>query len=242
MAENLNQILWGEGVAFLAGKELFEIQNLSLNVGMSTIEAAKGDGGGQIIIPTNQPITGRAEFLGINASVLAALTGGASATGTYKRIRSEALTVGTDTITTSETPITNTLRVVAQGSNNQPLKQVASPSADDEYSVSGTTITFNSGAFADGTVINVSYFYNDASNGETLTIGPDDLPNSFELWGSLRTKELFSDVKGDVLFKAAKCERTSEMSFGGSIGNISVPGFDFNVRIDTEGDLEVYFP
>ncbi len=243
MAQNLNQILWGEGVAFLGGKELFEIQELSLNTGLESLTAKKGDGGGNIVIPTSQPITGRASFLGLNASTFAALTGGAITSGaTQKRIRSEELTVATNAVTTSQTPITNTMRVVEKGSAKQPLKQVTTPAAADEYSISGTTITFNTGTFSDGTKILVSYFYADASAGETVSIGPDDLPSSFELRGSLRTKELFADSKGDIIFYAAKCERTSEMNMGGSVGDISTPGFDFSIRIDNEGDLEIYFP
>lgn len=242
MAQNLNQILWGEGVAFLDGKELFEIQELGLNIGINILTAEKGDGGGQINIPTGQPITGRANFLGMNASLLAALTGGAVSTGRQLRIRSEELVVASNAITTSQTAIPNTLRVIEKASGAQPLKKVASASAADEFSVSGTTITLNTGTFANGAVIAVSYFYADASNGETVTIGPDDLPDSFELRGSLRTKELFGDTKGDVLFYAAKCERTSEISLGGALGSVSTPGFDFSVRIDVAGDLEIYMP
>lgn len=235
--------MWGEGVAFLDGYELFEIQELLVNFGLNALEAVKGDGGGNIVIPTNQLITGRAGFLGLNAATFAKLTGGSSATGTKKRIREEELTVSTNTVTTSQTPIVNTMRVIEEGSNKQPLKQVSgAPSADDEYQVSGTTITFNAGAFADGTTIVVSYIYSDGADGETVQIGATDLPSSFELYGSLRTKEKFSNVKGDIIIYAAKCERTGEFSMGSAVGNISTPGFDFNVEIDNPGDLEIYFP
>jgi len=242
MAQNLNQLLWGEGVAFVGGKELFEIQELSISFALTTLTAQKGDAGGSIVIPTGQPITGRAGFLGMNAALLATLTGASSATGTIKRIREEQLTVSSNAVTASQTPIANTMRVVEQGSNNVPLKQVSSPSSADEYSVSGTTITFNTGTFADSTVMVVSYFYTDGADGETVTIDPTDLPSSFELYGSLRTKEKFAGTKGDVILYAAKCERTSEFGLGGANGSISTPGFDFNIENDNSGDLKIYFP
>lgn len=242
MAENKNQILWGEGVVFIGGKELFEVQELALNFGINTLTAQKGDGGSQIVIPTGQPITGRCGFLGINSATLAVLTGATAASGAnYKRIRSEELTVASDAVTTTETPIAATLRVVEKGANKVPLQQVASSPDAGEYTVSGTTIGFNASQFADGVKILVSYIYAD-TEGETVTFSPDTLPDSFALWGTLRSKELFGDVTGDVIIYAAKCDRTSEFGLGGSIGNISTPGFDFNIRVDTEGDLEFYFP
>lgn len=243
MAQNLSQIMWGEGVAFLDGYELFEIQELIINFGLNTLEAVKGDGGGNIVIPTNQPITGRAGFLGLNAATFSKLTGGSSATGTKKRIREEELTVSTNTVTTSQTPIANTMRVIEQGANKQPLKQVSgTPAEDDEYQISGTTITFKTGTFSDGTIMVVSYIYADAANGETVQIGTTDLPSSFELYGSLRTKEKFSNVKSDIIIYAAKCERTGEFGMGSAVGSVSTPGFDFNVEVDNPGDLEIYFP
>ena len=242
MATNLNQILWGEGVAFIDGVEAFEVQELALNIGMEILEATKGDGGGKITIPTQQPITGRCGFLGLNASIFSKLTGATTATGTKKRMREESGTVDntTYTITLSQTPIADTLRVVPTGDKQKPFVRVASNPSQGEYSVSGNTLTFNS---ADaGKTMKISYIYSDTTSGETSKLSPTALPSSFSLYGTLRTKELFSDTKGDVVFYAAKCERTSEFGLGGAIGNISTPGFDFSVRIDTEGDFEIYWP
>lgn len=242
MAENLNQILWGEGVAFIDGNETFDIQEISLNFGLNTLNFTKGDGGSQVVIPTGQPITGRAGFLGLNSAILATLTGGSSAAGTVKRIRSEALTVSSDAVTTSQTAITNTLRVVESGANKTPLKQVSSSPSSGEYTVSGTTITFNASQFEDGVVINVSYLYTDGSAGETVTIDPSDLPSNFELYATLRTRQEFSQVKGDIVIYCSSVDRTGEFTMGGSIGNVSTPGFDFNVNNNTSGDVEIYFP
>jgi len=242
MAENLSQVMWGEGVAFIDGKELFEIQNLSINFGLDVLSAKKGDGGGDIIIPVNQPITGRAEGLSLNAAVLAELTGGSSATGTRTRIRSENLSVSTDTVTCSQTPITNTLRVIEQAANSQPLKQVSSSPSADEYTVSGTTITFNASAFEDDVVIEVSYLYDVAGSGETFSLDVTDLPSTFELYGTLRTKELFDGDKGDVTIYAAKCQRTGAVTIGGAKDSLSLIGFDFNIEIALSSDFNITFP
>ncbi len=243
MPQNYNQILWGEGVAYVAGVKLFEIQELIINFGLNVMEAPKGDGGGNIVIPTTQPISGRAGFLGLNSSNISSLTGGSSATGTKKRIRGEELSVSSNTVTCSQTPIENTLEVIRKGSGYQPLKRVSgSPAAADEYSISGTTITFYTGAFADATIMEVSYIYADAADGETLSFDPGDLPSSFELYGTLRTKELYTDTLADIVIYAAKCDRTGEITLGGAIGNISTHSFDFNIRIDSDGDFEIYFP
>lgn len=244
MAQNLNQILWGEGVAFVDGKQLFEIQELGVNIGIGSITGEKGDGGGQIVEITSQPVTGRAGFLGVNAALLAALTGGSSSTGTVKRIRSEELTVATNAVTTSQTGIANTFLVKEKAANSQPLKQVSgAPSSDDEYQISAaTTLTFKAGAFSDGDIIEVSYFYVDAANGETLDLAPDDLPDEFELYGSLRTRELFGGAKGDIIIYAAKCQRTSEIGLVGALGSFATPGFDFNIRRDGSGDFKLYLP
>jgi len=240
MAENLNQILWGEGVAFIDGVEAFEVQELSVAFPLEVLEFTKGDGGGKGTIPVGQSYQGRAGFLGMNASIFSKLTGSTTSTGTKKRIRNEKLTKSTDTLTCSQTPIADTLRVVPAGSNKQPLKRVSGSPQVGEYSVSGTTITLN--ASQPESDFYVSYIYTDSSSGETSQLSPSSLPNSFELYGSLRTKELFSDVKGDVIIYAAKCERTSEFGLGGAIGNVSTPGFDFNIRVDNAGDLEFYWP
>ena len=242
MPENLHQSMWGEGVAFIGGKEGYDVQNLMINLGLESISFRKGDAGGNAVVNTGQPITGRLEFKGINAALLATLTGGSSATGTRTRIREEALTVATDAVTASQTPIANTMRVVEQGSNNVPLKQVAASPETDEYTVSGTTITFNASAFEDGIIIMVSYFYVAGAAGETVTIDPTDLPGSFELQGSVRTKEHFADTKSDIIFYAAKCVRTSEIPLGGPVGDFGGIGFDFNIELDNSGDFLVYFP
>lgn len=241
MGQNLNQIMWGEGVAFVNGKEAFDIQELSFNFGVEVLEALKGDGGGNIRIPTNQPITGRCGFLGLNDGLFSTLTGSTTATGTVKRIRSESLTKSTNDVTLSQsTVIENTLRVVPDGTNKQPLVKVDSSPAVGQYTISSGVITLN--ASQTETVFNCSYLYTDSANGETSRFGPNSLPSSFELYGSLRTKELFGDTTGDIIIKAAKCERVSEFTVGGQNGAISTPGFDINARVDALGDVEIYWP
>lgn len=235
-----NQILWGEGVAFADGVELFEIQNLIVNFGVDVIEGVKGDGGGNIIVPVSQPISGRAEFLGMNPDNFAILTGASNATGRYVRVRQEAQTKSTNTITLSNTPLSNSERVIASGANKIPLKRVAATPAVGEYTISGDTITLNASQSESDFLID--YIYSDGSNGITSTFGPSTLPSSFEMIGTLRTKELFGDTTNDLVFKATKCERTSEFGLGAANRAFANPGFDFNIRVDSSGDLIVSWP
>ena len=235
-----NQVFWGEGVAFVDGVEVFEVQELVFNFGIEVLEALKGDGGGNIRVPTRQPISGRCGFLGMNAPLFAKLTGATNATGYRKRVRGEAQTKVTNDVTLANTPIANTVRIVADGANKLPLTQVSATPQVGEYTISGDTITLNASQTEDDFLID--YVYVDGANGLTATIAPNSLPDSFELIGTLRTKELFADSKDDIVVYAAKCERTSEFTMGSQNGQISTPGFDFSVRIDSSGDFEVTFP
>ncbi len=236
-----NQIMWGEGIVFVDGVEAFDVQELAFNFGVEVLEAVKGDGGGNIRIPTNQPISGRCGMLGLNGPLFNKLTGASSVTGTKKRIRSEAISkVGNDLTLAQNTAIEETLRVVASGSNNLPLTRVASSPAVGQYSFAAGVVTLNAGQTE--TEFVVSYIYTDSVNGETSQFSANSLPASFALWGSLRTKELFGNTTDDLIIYAGKCERVSEFSMGGQIGAISTPGFDFSCRVDSEGDFEVYWP
>lgn len=237
---NQKLFIWGEGVMFVNGEEAQELQEVGLNIGINTIQAPKGDGGGNITVATGQPITGRAVLGAMNPELFAVLTGASNSTGTMKRMHKETLTKATDTLTTSQTPETDTLMVIPVGANKEPLKQVASSPQVGEYSVSGTTITLNSSQ--PETQFNVSYFYEDSSDGQTTSFGPDDLPDEFELWASMRAKDLWPGTKGDIIINAAKCVRTSEIALGSAVGASAKPGFDFEIRVDNDGDLKVYWP
>lgn len=234
-----NYVMWGEGVAHVDGVELFDVQNLSVTFGVEVIEAVKGDGGGKIRLPVGSDLNGRCEFLGLNAEMLGVLAGTTSAVGTVKRIRNEEQSKSTNTVTLANTPLANSVRIVADGANKVPLKQVAATPAVGEYSISGAAITLNASQSEDDFII--SYMYVVAGSGLTARFGPNSLPSSFELLGSLRAKELFSDVKSDLIIKAAKVERTSELNVGAANRAFANPGFDFNIRVDSLGDLELYF-
>ena len=130
--------------------------------------------------------------------------------------------------------------IIPDGANKAPLKKVASAPADGEYSVSGVTVTLNA-AQADDDFL-CSYFYASAADGLTTTIGKTDLPDDFEVYVSMRAQDLYPGTKGDIIFKCAKCTRTSELNLGPSVGAAAKPGFDFNVRIDSDGDFEMYWP
>lgn len=240
MTNDQKFLVWGEGVMFVDGEECPEVQEIGFNFGIENIQVRKGDGGGNIVEPTGQPITGRAVLAGMNPALFAELTGGSNATGTYKRVRSEELTKSTNTLTLSQTPVTNTLHIVPKGNNKAPLVQVASAPSVGEYSVSGTTVTLN--ASQTESDFYCSYIYESASDGLTTSLDPTDLPSEFEVYATIRAKDLYPGTKGDVIVYAAKCTRMSELSMGGAVGDAGKPGFDFNVRIDSASDFGVYWP
>ena len=194
-----NQVMWGEGIIYKDGRELFEAQEILYNFGIEALEAAKGDGGGNIREVTRQVLSGRLGILGLNAETFGALTGATAAAGTLKRVRGESVTKSTNTLTLAQSTgiIANAIRGVPAGSNKQPLTQVASTPAVGEYSISGNVLTLN--ASQTESDFTVDYIYTDSSDGTTSTLGPNDLPDSFELYSTLRTREQFSDEKGDIL-------------------------------------------
>lgn len=237
MTNDQNPFIYGEAVAFAGGEKLHEIQNGSINFGLKNIEAQKGDGGGQIVVPTNQELSGHVDFLGLTPAAFALLTNATNSTGTIKRIRRTLKTKASDAITLSNTPITNTLEVIPAGSNKSPLTEVASSPAVGQYSVSGTTVTLN--ASQTETTFYVAYLYSDASNSLTSKISPDALPDEFELYLTFRGKDLYPGTKGDMVIYAAKCTRTSELTLGAGNGAHATPGFDFSIRIDSADDFSL---
>lgn len=237
MTNDQNPFIYGEAVCYADGEKLHEIQEGSINFGLVNIEAQKGDGGGKITVPTNQEITGHVGFLGLTSAAFALLTNATNSTGTIKRVRRTLKTKSTNTITLSNSPITNTLEVIPSGSNKAPLTEVASSPAVGQYSVSGTSITLNASQSEDD--FYVAYLWTDSSNGLTSKISPDALPDEFELYLTFRAKDLYPGTKGDMVIYAAKCSRTSELSIGAGNGANATPGFDFSVRIDSADDFSV---
>lgn len=241
MTDDQKLYLWGEGVMFIAGEMAPELQEVGLSFGVENITDRKGDGGGNINVSTGAPITGRMNLAAISPTLFATLTGGSNAAGTVLRKRPVTLTKSTNTLTLADaTYIVNTLVIIPSGANKAPLKKVASAPAVGEYSISGTTVTLNASQSEDD--FTVDYFYTDAANGLTTTIEPSDLPDEFEVYTSMRAKDLYPGTKGDVIFYCAKCTRTSELNLGASVGESAKPGFDFDVRIDSSGDFLTYWP
>lgn len=237
MTNAQNPFIYGEAVCYAGGEKLHEIQNGSITFGLKNIEAQKGDGGGQIVVPTNQLITGHVDFLGLTPASFALLTAATNSAGAKKRVRRTLKTKATNDITLTNTPITNTLEVIPSGSNKAPLVQVATSPALGEYSVSGTTVTLS--ASQTETDFYVAYVWLDTANGLTSKISPDALPDDFELYLTFRAKDLFPGTKGDMVIYAAKCTRTGELTIGAGNDAHATPGFDFSIRIDSADDFEL---
>jgi hypothetical protein len=241
MTDDQKLFIWGEGVAFIDGEMVPEVQEVGLDFGINTIQEPKGDGGGNIVVTTGQPITGRINYVGMSPTLFALLTGTANATGTVLRKRPTTIAKVTNSVTIPDaTYIAYTLVIIPEGANKSPLKLVASDPAVGEYSVSTTTITLNASQTETNFVLD--YLYSNDAVGLTTTFDPSDMPEEFGLYFTLRAKDLFPGTKGDIAFYAAKCNRTSPLNMGASVGEAAKMGFDFNVRIDSSGDLLTYWP
>jgi len=99
MTNDQKHYMWGEGVMFIDGEMIPEVQEVGFNFGVENITDRKGDGGGNINVITGQPITGRISFLGMDPVLFAKLTGGSNAAGTRLRKRPTTVTKSTNTST-----------------------------------------------------------------------------------------------------------------------------------------------
>lgn len=238
MAKNEKFVIHSIGNAFVDDVDLFDILDVAVSIELQAIEAQLNSG--RHIIPTEQFIGARCVVGSWNMNLIAKLTGGTITTGASVNRVNETLTKVTNALTLSQTPEdTQHLRIVPVGSSKEPLTKVSSAPSVGEYSISSTTVTLN--ASQTETQFVCTYFYADASYGETLTIDPDDLPSSFELLACAPAKDLFPDLDGNFIIEFAKCEilpGTVEISTGK--GEARTLEFSVNVRNDTSGDVKMY--
>ena len=236
MPKNKNVILYATGYAFLGDDDLFDITEAQLTLGLDVIEAQLKNS--VHTIATGQPLRAHLVAAGLNLNLLSRLTGGSVASGSKRKV-DEELTKSADALTLTQTPEdTNHIRIVPVGANKSPLAQVASSPSVGEYSISGTTVSLNASQSEDD--FRCIYFYTDSTGGDTLSIDPDDLPSSFELFLTVPARDIFPGSDGDLIIEAAKAERTSEITIGGSKGNHQAFELDVNIRNDNNGDFKIY--
>jgi hypothetical protein len=110
------------------------------------------------------------------------ITKGATTTPMKEILAADA----SNTITLSQTPITSTLKVYQLvGERDLGTEQIAGDPAlnQDEYSISGTTITLNETTAPEGTKFIVFYDYTSGINAENIKITAEDFPQFIKLTG-----------------------------------------------------------
>jgi len=116
MTNDQKLYLWGEGLMFIDGEMVPEMQEIGLNFGVENISDRKGDGGGNINVIAGQPISGRVNFLGMDPVLFAKLTGGSNAAGTLLRKRPTTIAKVTNSVTIPDaTYVANTLTITPSG-------------------------------------------------------------------------------------------------------------------------------
>lgn len=235
---------WFDGVISWGDYIFPEAISFEVNIDPKMITHNRGSGG-DIEWPIGQKVDGSIKFTALNAALVAALTGGSLATGNIKRIRqgSESATITTNTITLAQADkvIEDTVRLY--GANGTVFSRVSSAPAVGEFSYAPLTGVATFAAGETETTIYPDYLYTSSATGQTLTLGPSDVPAQISLYGSVRVKEIYSGALGDQIIYLKNVNRKGPLPLGGdSSGNTKEHSVDFSAIIAAEGDFKMYFP
>jgi len=122
-------------------------------------------------------MTFKAEMPLVDLTAVAMLTGKALNVGSVNIPKREVLTsVGaTPTITLAATPVAGTLKIYAISNRDVGTEQTAGTptSTQNQYSISGTTVTLNATSGVAGSTFSVSYTYASAATASTTTFTAD---------------------------------------------------------------------
>jgi len=223
-----------------------DFAELTFKFGLKGVEVPRGQlGGGSYQIATGQDFGAKVGCHAVSAGILAALTGGSiTAIATALRpvfIEEEEVTVtgGTPpTSTLAQTPSTAGA-VTIRLSDGTVLAQVATtPVKDKSYTIAGNTVTW---ATSQTGPVYASYFYN-LSTGDLLQIDPDDLPQKFKFYGTLRLQGRADtpDYMTGVFNKVIRAP--GEVSVGAGRDGHNPLEFDVNIENRFPGDVKFYFP
>lgn len=234
-----------DGVITVGAEVLPDPVSFSVKLSPRLITHNQGDGKGEVSWPIGRKVGGSVNFTAMTAEVLAVLTGGAAAVGTFKRIRQgeENHTITTNTITLTEAGDVIAASVRLFGSGGTVFKKVASAPDVGEFSYASATgvCTFN--AAETDTSIYPDYLYADSAAGLTVTVGPVDIPSEIALYGSLRAKDMNASTLGDTVIYLRHVNLIGDFEFGGdSGGNTKEMTLEFSAEVAAEGDFTISFP
>lgn len=218
-------------------EHLIHVDEVGFTIGLEGVEWSKANQGGTVFDIVGQPLSGRVSWNAMNAEILAFLTGGASAAGSWNIHEQERGTIAADIVTLSATPVAGTLRLT--GKAGTAFDEVAAGPSVGEFTRSGAALTFNVGETE--TTVFATYLEADGAAGQTVTIGPDDLPASFEAYLVWPGKDTFGADAQAMVLHAKKLQRSGAIDLVGSKSAGVKPGFDFHIENNLEGDVEVGF-
>lgn len=233
-----NRVFKGVGHLWLGNVPIYEVTNFSMPISVEGFEAQLRNG--IYIVPTFMRYSLNIETASYSADLLAVLTGGALSTGSL-RIKDETLTKSTNTLTLGDTPEDiDRLLIYPVAANTAPLVKVASSPAVGEFSISGTTVTLNVAEAASD--FQCIYPYNDGSNGQTLQINPNSLPNTlYKFFGYGGIGDAYTSQNGHLGVHLAKVQRSlGEFTIGFQAGSQQNISFQMNVLNNVAGDVKLY--
>lgn len=175
-------------------------------------------------------ITGKAQFAQFNAQALNDLFFGESsdpATGQIVTVNGESQTVAANAATvTNNATFLRDLGVI-NGNDGTLYTRVASAPVGQQYTANESTGVYGFNSTQNNAVVKVSYQYNDAANGKTITITNQDL-------GSAPTfmAVLTSTFKGKKLSLVLNACMSSKLTLATKLEDFVIPDFDFSAFAD----------
>ncbi len=239
-------VLTGKGciVDVTTGLVFGGVQEFKLQNELETRSFPAGDRWSSYSVPTGVNWRGEIAFKALDVATLKLILGGQSSTGRILEVLDEGTTIPTEppyTVQLNHDDNVQGSETVKDGSGGSYKRVDGDPEAG-EYTISDDTITFNS---ADADVeVHIGYLRLDPSAGDKLTVGPDDVPQKFSLYGVLRGYDLVRGQAPDARFAVylADCRRTGEFSFGAPVGGVGSFTISFIAQNNQDGDVVFYLP
>jgi hypothetical protein len=180
-------------------------------------------------------ITGKSKFASINGKILNDLFFGQSlVTGMTQVSLDESLTVAAATVTLSHAATFVQDWGVRYSATGLPLIRVASAPAQGQYSISGSTYTFN--ASDNGAVVLVSYTFSVAASGTQMNIKNQLMGFAPTIQVLLET--VYNNSQFSVLLYAVVA---SKLTFTTKQEDFIIPEFDFEAFANAAGQvIDIY--
>jgi len=239
-------VLTGKGciVDVTTGLVFGGVQEFKLQNELETRSFPAGDRWSSYSVPIGVNWRGEIAFKALDLATLKIILGGQSSTGRVLEVLDEEALIPEEAPYTVQLEYDDNVSLsetVKDGSGGS-FKRVDGDPGAGEYTVSDETLTFNSADAGRG--IFISYLRLDPSAGDKLTVGPEDVPQRFSLYGVLRGYDLVRGQTPDARFAVylADCRRTGEFRFGAPVGGVGSFTISFVAQNNQAGDVVFYLP